>query len=966
MGPSSVAANEGGAPSIDDQHHIVQTLFALSDLMRGHLRDPGQLNFPAALLLENAVRTTLGSTGIHESELYPWREPFVDLPPRSAAEVATLLAQEADWLLRNQQVWTFYGNELMRAADSGFARGESTSARGAEGLVLTVCDGLGMHDRDSLSILDVACGRGTLLSALASHYEQKPALLAGQDINDEALGLASRNLAIAGHAAILRRGDLLTEDAFPDFAFDLVVLDGPLGMQTPERSGYSRDPRYPQDLPPVRGADWWMVMMALAKVKAPDDGGGSVIAFMRPGALWSRDTGSNAIRTWIQNQDLLQAIVALPERLTSRATGIPVYALVLSNVKPNAFGGKAQVIDLRGSFEIEPGRRSTRRITEQGLAELRDALCRAKPSALVRTCPLSSFEYRNWRVEVEDVSAIVAGRPRNTAKFSRYQPASAQDPGWPRPGTVTDRQIRSESELGSEVLWDIDRIFGSRTGAEATKTLNNLGWETSPLLLRARHLEYRRSESSRTDAERSDGGVSPWTSDSEVLVMPLTESDPVVFGRLEDVITERRAVIVELHDRQEGEFLAAWFASGSGAVALKAAREKVFGQHLAPRVVNADMAFGLLADLIVPVPGHEEQSRLLDAHQLLEAAVTRARELTSELWQSPQRAGDIAKTARVWSDGGDLATWADTLPYPMAISLRTVQAFDHDDEKAARQLVHFWEATATFLATYLLSAVRAADDLWASEAPQLRTAIESAGLTFDRASLGTWRITIERLAKLFRQRRSGDDQDERIRALQLLGNPPSVLMDRVLSQELVKLLGRLNETRNVLDGHPGTLTAVQARSVRERFTALTEELRSLIGLGWTDFPLVRSKGMEFDGSMFAVSAEVLVGPTVPFLTRKLQAPRPLQSGRLYLVGDGGMVDLAPFIQLGRAPDDPETTCWFYNRREKDGVRLVAYQAAESSDVTRRDDQVEALLQDLGNRQRPNFPDLEEFEMREQE
>ena len=936
------------------QRHVAETVKRLVGATRESSDQSWGVHNAILVLLDNAVAATAPFTEIESSELVPWRGPNFSPPSPEHGAVHQILVGEAFWLTEHPEIWTFYGNELMRLSSRDEPSSVHSTSQGFEQVVLAVCRGLALNERESLSILDPACGRGTLLSALAHQYKSIPVLLAGQDIDRDSLPMASRNLALAGRVAIFAEGDLLKVDGHPESTFDLVVLDGPLGPMTSSQDG-NLDNRYPSDLPVPQDPSWLMLMMALSKVKLAEDGGGTLVATLTPNAIWASKRGLNEIRTWIQDRDLVQAIVALPHRVGSLATGIQTYAIVLTTRKAKSFERRTQVIDLRGSFEGGNDRQQSRLISSAGLEELSRAITTAKASGLVRTRTASELEYREWTYQVPATSVIHDGTFSRKATFDLAQPANMSSGIWPDDRWKDKYAVKAVAGQKVFVVWDVDKVFGSRLSSASRKALESTGWPIRPLLLDTKHLEYRRSQGAASGTAET-----PWNSKTSVLVIPLIMDGRVAYGPLEEVGSENRAIMVELDGSIDGRFLAAWFATANGRSALRAAGEAAFrnGNGLPGRNLLRDETVSFLAHLLVPAPDSVEQEQILDSHEIVNSRLVRLRELNTALWARPSEAAEIVSVAKGLTQERDIEAWANSLPYPLAIALRTVQASEHDDEKAIKQAVHFWEATSTFIAYYLISSLQAADDLWVAEVPKLRSALQGGGHSFDRPALGTWRITIERLSSLLREKLQGSDPDERERARLLLGNPPESVLSGVLSKEFVKLLSRLSQNRNKLDGHAGTRTAAQAASVRSNFALLTDELRSVLGYGWSDFPMIRPGGLDFDDSGFTVSAEVLVGPTTPFLTRKLSTPDPLKTGRLYLLGDGGVVELAPFVQLGKAPEDPETTCWFYKGRESKGVRLVTYSTADNSDVTRSDEPIEALLEDLGTIETPAaFPDL---------
>jgi type I restriction enzyme M protein len=84
----------------------------------------------------------------------------------------------------------------------------------------------------------------------------------------------------------------------------------------------------------------------LAHAKEPSDGGSRIAIIMNGSPLFTGDAGSgeSEIRRYILENDLLEALIALPEQLFYN-TGIATYVWVVTNRKAPAKKGRVQLID---------------------------------------------------------------------------------------------------------------------------------------------------------------------------------------------------------------------------------------------------------------------------------------------------------------------------------------------------------------------------------------------------------------------------------------------------------------------------------------------------------------------------------------------------------------------------------------------------------------------------------------------
>ncbi|MEK8172406.1 N-6 DNA methylase [Streptomyces sp. M19] len=81
-------------------------------------------------------------------------------------------------------------------------------------------------------------------------------------------------------------------------------------------------------------------------MRAPEDGGGRVGIVMNGSPLFSgaAESGPSNIRRWLLENDLVEAIVALPTNMFFN-TGIATYIWILDNTKHPDRQGKVQLID---------------------------------------------------------------------------------------------------------------------------------------------------------------------------------------------------------------------------------------------------------------------------------------------------------------------------------------------------------------------------------------------------------------------------------------------------------------------------------------------------------------------------------------------------------------------------------------------------------------------------------------------
>lgn len=211
------------------------------------------------------------------------------------------------------------------------------------------------------TIYDPACGTGGMLS-VAEDYLKKlnkdAELIAfGQEINDQTYAICKADMLIKGaNADNIKNGNTLSDDQFKEDRYDYILSNPPFGrewkndkkaVETEAKLGFAG--RFGAGLPAVGDGQMLFLETAIAKMKPQ----GSRIAIIHNGSpLFTGDAGSgpSEIRRYILENDLLEAIIALPNDIFYN-TGIATYIWVLSNKKPDYRKGKVQLINANELYE---------------------------------------------------------------------------------------------------------------------------------------------------------------------------------------------------------------------------------------------------------------------------------------------------------------------------------------------------------------------------------------------------------------------------------------------------------------------------------------------------------------------------------------------------------------------------------------------------------------------------------------
>ncbi|GFZ87091.1 class I SAM-dependent DNA methyltransferase [Nesterenkonia alkaliphila] len=175
-------------------------------------------------------------------------------------------------------------------------------------------------------VFDPACGSGGMFVQSAEFVKahggaQTDISIYGQEYTHTTWKLAKMNLAIRGIEADLgnKSADSFTEDLHPDLKADFVIANPPFNQDDWFDAKLADDPRWEFGLPPKGNSNFAWVQHFIHHL-APNGTAGIVLA---NGSLSSKSGGEGEIRRNLVKADLVDCIVAMPDRLFFN-TGIPV------------------------------------------------------------------------------------------------------------------------------------------------------------------------------------------------------------------------------------------------------------------------------------------------------------------------------------------------------------------------------------------------------------------------------------------------------------------------------------------------------------------------------------------------------------------------------------------------------------------------------------------------------------------
>jgi len=213
------------------------------------------------------------------------------------------------------------------------------------------------------SIYDPCAGTGGMLSVADEHlrsmYPGARLEMYGQELNPESYAICNADMMLKGqNPDNIALGDTLTDDAHATRKFSFMLSNPPFGVEwkkaadavSKEHERMGHDGRFGPGLPRISDGSLLFLLHMISKMK-PGDEGSHLAIVLNGSPLFSGGAGSgeSEIRRWILENDMLDAIIALPEQMFYN-TGIGTYIWLVCNHKDKRRKGKVQLIDARECY----------------------------------------------------------------------------------------------------------------------------------------------------------------------------------------------------------------------------------------------------------------------------------------------------------------------------------------------------------------------------------------------------------------------------------------------------------------------------------------------------------------------------------------------------------------------------------------------------------------------------------------
>jgi len=274
------------------------------------------------------------------------------------------------------------------------------------------------------TLYDPTCGTGGFLtdamnhvSEYSNHYKIPPVLVPhGQELEPETYAVCVAGMLIRRLESdpgrdlsknIKGGSSTLSNDQFSNERFHYCLSNPPFGKKwEKDKNAVEAEHklgalgRFAPGLPRINDGSMLFLMHLASKLETPENGGGRAAIVLSGSPLFNGGAGSgeSEIRRWLLENDLVEAIVAMPTDIFFR-TNIATYLWILSNKKASNRKGKVQLINATELWSPIKNEGNKRRIiNDDHRHQILEIYAAAENSALSKMVDYRTFGYRRIKV----------------------------------------------------------------------------------------------------------------------------------------------------------------------------------------------------------------------------------------------------------------------------------------------------------------------------------------------------------------------------------------------------------------------------------------------------------------------------------------------------------------------------------------------------------------------------------------
>ncbi len=267
------------------------------------------------------------------------------------------------------------------------------------------------QDGKIVTVYDGTTGTGGML-AVASEYikslnSDTKIEVFGQEINDESYAICKADMLIKGQdSKNIVLGNTLTDDGLKGVKVKYALMNPPFGVTwnddftkvNEEHITLGFNGRFGAGLPGKSDGALLFTQHMISKLE--DDGRGAIIHNGSPLFSGKAESGESNIRKWLLEEDLLEAIIALPTQMFYN-TGIATYIFIIAKEKESKRKGKVQLLDASNfGKRLRKGLGDKRNeITPEDIVTLTEIYDEFKDSEVCKILDNEDFLYRQITID---------------------------------------------------------------------------------------------------------------------------------------------------------------------------------------------------------------------------------------------------------------------------------------------------------------------------------------------------------------------------------------------------------------------------------------------------------------------------------------------------------------------------------------------------------------------------------------
>ena len=291
-----------------------------------------------------------------------------------------------------------------------------------------------------VSLYDPCCGTGGMLTVGKDWIQENVSKdvevnMFGQELNPQTYSICKSDFLITNEQPEnIKLGSTLSKDGYQDTnrKFDYMICNPPYGVSWKKDEKYvkneSKEPDGRFSIGTPRTSDGQLLFLQHMISKMEPNGSRIGVVF-NGSPMFTGDSGSgeSEIRKWIIENDWLETIVQLPDRMFFN-TGITTYLWIITNKKNSNRKGKVQLIDGSKQFQIikknlgEKGKE----ITSENIDQILSTYLDFEENEICKIFENEYFGYTKVQIEQPlidsgEVIKLKSGKPKPDIKLRDHE-----------------------------------------------------------------------------------------------------------------------------------------------------------------------------------------------------------------------------------------------------------------------------------------------------------------------------------------------------------------------------------------------------------------------------------------------------------------------------------------------------------------------------------------------------------------